>query len=499
VVAAVALVRLLLFLRSPLDHQLGLIPDDAFYYLVSAKHFAELGRWTFDGVAPASGFHLLYAYLLAGLFRVAPHIGDAVLFAVIDGFATLLLAGAAFFSARAVGRDFGVWGVPGVVLAFVAPVALQQQTFMVESCLVLFFTAALLDRVSAARDGAPWSNAQWAGAFTLGLLANLSRSDFGLLPAACALVLGATGRRRAAAVAATATLGAAAGVAVLLLHGLWSSGELIQASARVKSHWSALLGYDIRGYVRVLLDLVEAKELRLVRLVSLPMLLLAAGAFGAWRRFRSGTLPRAPLPLAAGCALAVTGYTLFYGRASSGVPPWYLAHALIPCAYLIGGLLSQLDRPVRWPATALLAATVALSTWASLIPIWPHQTVMRAAGEYLRTNPDIQPVGAWNAGMISFFSRRAVTNLDGLINDDIYPYAVEGTLLEYVCLRKLEYLFDFSEMLEDPYLRTRNGYADGRLPALAHEQLDLSHGDPALMWTDTDMKLYRIDRSGCSP
>src|SRR5688500_6385445 len=44
-----------------------MVPDDAFYYIVLAQNFAETGRWTFDGVAPATGFHLLWGYLLAGV------------------------------------------------------------------------------------------------------------------------------------------------------------------------------------------------------------------------------------------------------------------------------------------------------------------------------------------------------------------------------------------------------------------------------------------------
>jgi hypothetical protein len=224
---------------------------------------------------------------------------------------------------------------------------------------------------------------------------------------------------------------------------------------------------------------------------------LAAGAFGAWQRFRAKRLPLEPLPLALACAVTVIGYTLLYGRTSAGVPPWYLAHALAPVSYLAAAVTSQIERRGLVASGALVAASVVLGANASLKPIWPHQPVMIAAGEYLADHPEIAPVGAWNAGMISFFSRRAVVNLDGLINDDIYEYATTGRLLDYLCARRIEYLLDFSEMLEDPYLRTRGGYADGRLQAEAHEQLDLSHGDPALRWTDTDMKLYKLDRAAC--
>ena len=53
-----------------IDH----IPDDAFFYLQTARTFARTGRWSFDGVEPASGFHVLWGYLLAGLYRVRPGI-----------------------------------------------------------------------------------------------------------------------------------------------------------------------------------------------------------------------------------------------------------------------------------------------------------------------------------------------------------------------------------------------------------------------------------------
>lgn len=490
-VAAAALVRLALFLREPLAQQIGVIPDDAFYYLVAAKHFARTATWTFDGVAPASGFHLLHAYLLAALYKAAPDLGVTATFAAVDGAATALLVGAAWFAARAVARDAGAGGWLGVVLAFTAPLALQQQTFMVESPLVIFFSCALLDRISAGRGS-------WAWAFALGLGANLARSDFGLLPAACAVTLALLGRRQAAAVAAAATAGAAAGLALLVLHSLGFSGSFIQSSARVKSRWSELLGYDWRGYVRVLLDFLAPRDLSWLRVLSLPVLVLGAGLFGLFGRLRVGTLRAEWLPLALACAATVLAYTLFYGRTSAGVPPWYLAHALAPAAYVMGALTSQIQRRGQLAAAAVAAAAVAGGVKSSLSPIWPHQPVMVAAGEYLRAHPEVAPVGAWNAGMISYFSGREVTNLDGLINDDIYPFATTEHLLEYLCARHIAYLMDFSEMLDDPYLRTRGGYADGRLQAALHEEANLSRGDPALRWTDSDMKLWRLDAHACA-
>jgi hypothetical protein len=60
---------------------------------------------------------------------------------------------------------------------------------------------------------------------------------------------------------------------------------------------------------------------------------------------------------------------------------------------------------------------------------------MKAVGEYLRSHPDLQGIGAWNAGLIAHFAHRGVVDLDGLVNDEIYAYAAQGRLLDYVCRR----------------------------------------------------------------
>jgi hypothetical protein len=501
-VLAVALVRLALFLRASADAQIALIPDDAFYYLVPARNFALTGAWTFDGSAPATGFHLLYGYLLAGLFRLAPELSVGALVAGIAGGSTLLLSASAYFVSRAAVREFGEPAVLGVVLAFTAPIALQQQTLLVEGCLVIFFSSALLALLAHATE-LPRVSVRWlAAALLLGLLGSLARSDFGLLGAACGGALWLSRRRSAsargpAALAAVATLGSAGGVAVVSLHTWWWSGSWIQSSARMKSHWGALLGYDIRGLLRPLLDVIAPHGERWLGARGAPTLLVAVGLAGAVSRLGRQGLRLDQWPLALGGGLSVVGYVLLYGNASAGVPPWYLANVLAAVAYLLGALLSFIPRRAFGPALAVVAACAALNTTASLQPTWPNQVAMRAAGEYLRSHPEVAPVGSWNAGMIAYFSRRAVVNLDGLVNDEIYPYATSGRLLDYICKRGLRFVIDFADDVENPLLARRAGYADGRLQAALREEANFSNGDPNLQWAHTDLKLYRVDARAC--
>jgi hypothetical protein len=41
-------------------------------------------------------------------------------------------------------------------------------------------------------------------------------------------------------------------------------------------------------------------------------------------------------------------------------------------------------------------------------------------------------VGAWNAGIIGYYQGGTVINLDGLVNDGIYPWVVRNDLAGYL-------------------------------------------------------------------
>ncbi|MFZ0544241.1 MAG: hypothetical protein WAM60_02300, partial [Candidatus Promineifilaceae bacterium] len=63
------------------------IPDDGFYYLTLARNFASSGMWSFDsGVSVTSGFHLLFAYILSGIYSaVHPDTNGFVVSGVLVG------------------------------------------------------------------------------------------------------------------------------------------------------------------------------------------------------------------------------------------------------------------------------------------------------------------------------------------------------------------------------------------------------------------------------
>src|SRR5689334_33252 len=74
----------------------GFVPDDAFYYLNLARHFDESERWTTSPLAgETTGFHLLYAYLLAGLHALLPETSGESAARIAVLFGAVVAAGAA--------------------------------------------------------------------------------------------------------------------------------------------------------------------------------------------------------------------------------------------------------------------------------------------------------------------------------------------------------------------------------------------------------------------
>lgn len=75
----------MMIMTSSDDLQVQYIPDDAYYYLTLSRNFSSLGFWTFDsGVSVTSGFHLLFAYLLAITFSLLnPNTNSFVIYGLI--------------------------------------------------------------------------------------------------------------------------------------------------------------------------------------------------------------------------------------------------------------------------------------------------------------------------------------------------------------------------------------------------------------------------------
>lgn len=441
-------------------------PDDAFYYFALARNHAATGRWSFDGVSPATGFHLAWAYCLSALYTIFPAIGLKQLFVVSGVVGSVCFAVAAWAMGKATREPFG-----GVFVLLGQPYVLLP-TMAMEAPFVI--AAAGLCTWLVIQDRNP------AWAFAVGLFGELARSDFGLVPFALLVATAAVQfdlKRKRSALASCG--GAITGLLLGIAHNLAVSGNLLQNSALMKQYWSSVAGESFSMPLALLGDSVI---LRWGLLGLAPLLLFVIACGVASRRHRNlGVLWLASV-------MIMVGYVFVYSQNGGDPQVWYLACFFVPAATFLAGTILFLQVALSRKAVAVALCTlICINLWASRSPIWQSQLYMAEAGRLLRSNRAY--VGAWNAGILGFYNAGRTVNLDGLVNDDIFPHAKAGTLYDYVIARRLDYIADWGAMLNPDYSR-RGGYADGRLARCLSPIRSVVV--PAPKWMDSAYVVWKV-------
>ena len=508
-VALAGFVRLvILWLGS--DARLSMtIPDDAFYYLVPAKYFATLGRWTFDGVEPSSGFHLLWGYFLAFIYKLRPNTSLHAMFAIAGSIQVLALAFAAYLLTRVAVRLFGPGAGWGVATVFLSATVLCQAGWLMESAFVIVLTAAVVQVLGA--SGRRLTVRTVLGCILLGWLLELARSDSGLLVGFLFLMELVLWKRKQTAasmllLAGSILAGAVLGLATVLIHTHAVSGRWIQASAQQKLFWSQITGKNsIRSVLGTPMSVLQplhnavphySTHIFFARVVGvaghvLGFAILFAVLLGAAIKLkRSATLAQAFIATLLTLTLA---YAFFY-RNDGGIFDWYIANFVGCMALLTAASTAWFTAQSPKVAKSIVIVMCLAGFFCSLVPTFPWQEVMYRAGVYLRDGTWDGRQGAFNSGIVAFFAQHPVTNLDGLINDSILPHAKDGTLATYMAQRDVIYLFDSPHMLQDTDLQRRGGYADGRLIRCQVRATDVFPNDPYNVWEGQHIILYRFNR-----
>jgi hypothetical protein len=453
--------RVVYFYRSSDDVLVQAVPDDAFYYIQMARHRLSDGFWTFDGVAPATGFHLLYGYGLLWLFEIFGDLGWRTLFLIIGIGSSTCISLSCLLVGLASRRLFKVAWL-ACYIPFFTPLAVQQSTAMMESWLVLLLSALTVHLGYIEKQA---SKGAAAGLFMIGVLGSLARSDFGLLPgvlfAANALFhkqIPAAWLQRSFCL----LVGAVIGVAIVMAHTHAVSGHFSQASAQVKFFWSHMNGHSIRSVLFLAISVV-IPEFRTIPniLKAVTALLFLGGLFAFLCQAFLSVVKRKDnfvrLIPALSCAAVFFGYILFYKFNSSAIAAWYSANFIVPCAIMLPGVIAAATGKFATIFTNLLLASYLLVVALLLTQmLYPSQRGLMRTGLMLKSLPQSH-YGSWNAGIISYFSGRKVTNLDGLTNDDLLPYIRSNRLLSYVQRIRIDQIVDFEVMMAEKY-RRRGGY-----------------------------------------
>ena len=458
--------------------------DDAFYYFQIAYHMAE-GRFsTFDGgITRTNGYHPLWLFAITPFYWVFDK--TEALFA-IKAFEIMLLAGGVALVAVAARMA----RLPWILLFAVLPTLCAQEGMLwgLEAALVCFMLGLLLLAMCLfARDPVRW---RWALAATVFALpwVRLELAAVAVAATAALCILEWSGRLSAPAAAlgdpsasslgghrrllrrfdlprlrAVAPLaGAFAGVLVYFAYNGALFGGAVPVSGAVKAAvltprlWEEEGGYDLLKSFKAFAQ-SEAFDDELLIALEVCVYALLAWWLARGARSREDALLLAfvagVFSLAAGHLVKFAQSVLMmYPQKGLSLWEWYFVPAhlmealVVPLRCCVGiYVIRRLVGP-KLPRTsdvlrlaAIAAAAVVLVAKAEFAK--PFRFVDTARGDVVvdfdvrsymgtavlnRLLPEGTLAGSWDSGIVGYFSRAPVMNLDGLVNSYDYKKALES-------------------------------------------------------------------------
>jgi hypothetical protein len=477
---------------------IGFVPDDAFYELQIARHFLATGKWSFDGsLTTTTGFHLLNVYLMSLFPRLFDSPWLAVKLWMTAGLSCSI--GAIVVTSNFVARRFRPPALLLVVLLFCAPAFLSQSLSILEYPYVVLLASLYVNAVFRNPDSYDKRQIIWV--ILLGFLGSLARSDFAGLPlmifVACACFAIATGVWRYFYQSLTGLAGASVGLGIVFVHNYWFSRQLLSGSVKAKALWASRVGYRLRPSIEIALDTL-GRTRRLSLLVALGV---AAVILFRWlhRRaanrleLKSPTLLHDDLLFMLAGSGAIALYVIVYG-ADGGIQPWYTASFVIPFVLLLGPLFGFLESDgfAQGFAAIGIAILCARNLPQAFQPLWPYQYNVLAMSDYLREHPVDGQIGSWNAGILGYFLDGGIVNLDGVMNDQIYPYVLDNRLIAYLDTTNVKYVADYPNLINEG--ETTLGYSAHELTTRLQPVYSIPQFESGDYWTN--YTLYRLSSEG---
>jgi hypothetical protein len=453
------------------------LPDDAFYYFVIARNAAQGSGFTFDKVVPTNGFHPLWALLLIPVFGVFKDSSIAVRAALALGaLLDVAAAGVLAATARRVLRKSSVV-VAGLYL-FNPRVIFESVNGLETSLAMLALAVFLWVSVKVYEDGAL---RDWALFGLVGGLAFLTRTDlaiimlvviFGLAAACLRGPFRAQGYEgwRSRAKNLMLRMGLAGILALVVVvpwfaWSLWRVGTLVQSSAvavpllaqyRIAQGgnvWGellwpvinfslhALLIYPGVGWIVLIFGLVL---LRFSRAIEPSKIVNHA----VWKEPHESPAPIKGVYLlwapVMGAVLLVIVHSVvrWYPRGWYFVP---LALCVtLPAGVVFARLAARLKKKAKWGFVALMAILLL----AQMVRMegettYPGQGQALEAARWLESNtPRGAIAGAFNSGILAYFSDREIVNLDGVVDWNAIRARQRNKLINYLVERDGTYLID---------------------------------------------------------
>lgn len=460
-ILVIALFPRLLIVVQPIPVQLDkTLPDDAYYYFLTAQNIAAGNGPSVDGMHDSNGWHPLWMLITTGIFasdyadpdvpvRIALALG-----ALLDSLVAVVL--------YRVGRKYAGEAafVGALVYALNAMPIFQSvnglETGLAALMIALAWVATLwfLEAPTARRA------AGWGAVFGLSFLA---RTDTALILAWLGLyALVALWRRERRSLPLLA-VGAVTAVVVIVPWLLWNQANFGSALAQTSSTavpWAAATRFRAANpdtpLWQLSLNVLTYPQYWLRgdyfgTPVLVGFLLWPAAAFGLWRaRENQPRLVTVTLMLLAGGVSLVLVHTLlrYYPR------PWYF---VVTAQSLSLGLMlfwRHAGKTLRLVSAAVGLPLLLISGWmAWQVGYYPWQQQLQyAAALWVRENakPD-DTIASMNSGIIGYYGGHPTVNLDGVVNPDAFEAIQNDRLLDFMREAGVDIFVDVDYALEGEY------------------------------------------------
>ncbi len=454
--AAAALPRLLI-VAQPITTQLDkTVPDDAYYYFLSARNVAAGRGPSVDGLNASNGWHPLWMLVNVPIF--APTYADqdtpVRIALALGAISDSLVAVCIYWALRRLQSESAAI-VGGLAYAINVMPMFQSVNGLETGLAALMLALAWLQTLHLLRAPRGRTALVWGAIFGLAFLA---RTDSALVLAGLGIFAAWRLRRTPQLI----VVGAITALIVVTPWFLWNYANFGSALDQVSSGavpWTARarLAVDqpdqttFAEGLRVLT--YPAYWLRGDYLGAPPLVGFVLWIFGAWgifRAFRSmdaaaRQLGRLVLVLLVGGALLVFIHTFirWYPR------PWYFMITAQSLALALGLFWESLSRlSLRVAAlTVGLAGMLLTGTFMWQIGLYPWQSAHQyAAALWAKENlPAGTRLASMNSGIIGYYSGLDTTNMDGVVNPQAFAAIQDHRMLRYMQSIGIDYFIELGQ------------------------------------------------------
>ena len=443
--------------------------DDAFYYFETAANLAKLGKMSFDGITSSNGFHPLWVFLLVPIYWVGQSketslLAGLILADVISLAATLLL----FWVLR---RRFNIFLAFGLTIMLFSLTLIPLQ-YGLETAVLLGSFVALLALYETRFQG-PLSNVSYRDCGLLGLLLGfviLARLDHALFSATFvflflifnwrSLLLVEERKKIALILSISAAL-----VLPYLIYNFVTTGYFVPISGIIKGIWSqgalkeatlhkTYFQAKVESFVMILTE-QKVSFWPLVGSLFILWIVLARRRLDSYKTL---------LPFILG-PMMIFGYYIIFFHYPFNSPLWYyptiwlagllaiglvidrmldnfrLSANVLYHGILIGGLIvilafvvvAQINRQrsfLLWNRSGTFEESYKSISWRSADYVREHVWSPGDDGKVVFASAD--------AGVFGYLLDEPVVNLDGLINNEILDYELQGKQWIIYAVDKLE-------------------------------------------------------------